>query len=98
MWMELWLRAVRHPELQPVADGLYARLHDWFADEIAAGIADGEFASATRRVADRTLSLCDGLGVRYVIGDGRFRCRWPVSSSSPRSLVTFALARISLTR
>ena len=44
VWMELWLRAVRHPELQPVAEELYARLHDWFADEIAAGIAAGEFA------------------------------------------------------
>ena len=38
LWVELWLRAVRHPELRPVAEELYARLHAWFADEIAAGV------------------------------------------------------------
>ena len=26
LWVELWLRAVRHPELRPVAEELYARL------------------------------------------------------------------------
>src|SRR5437588_805419 len=38
LWVELWLRAVRHPELRPVAEELYARLRQCFADEIAAGI------------------------------------------------------------
>ena len=31
LWVELWLRAVRHPGLQDVAHELYARLHTWFA-------------------------------------------------------------------
>ena len=99
MWMELWLRAVRHPELQPVAEGLYARLHEWFADEIAAGIAAGEFAPCDADgLADRTLSLCDGLGVRHVIGDrdGLVRrspvtlvtARWPVTSGWTGSSLT----------
>ena len=88
LWMELWLRAVRHPELQPVADELYARLHDWFADEIAAGIADGEFAPCdAAELADRTLSLCDGLGVRYVIGDRT------ITLETAREIVTASLAR-----
>ena len=88
VWMELWLRAVRHPELQPVAEELYARLHDWFADEIAAGIADAEFASCeAAEVADRTLSLCDGLGVRHVIGDRT------ITLEVARSIVTASLAR-----
>ena len=70
LWVELWLRAVRHPELRPVAEELYARLHAWFADEIAAGIADGEFARCDpQEVADRTLALLDGFGVRTLIGD-----------------------------
>jgi AcrR family transcriptional regulator len=34
LWVELWLRAVRHPELRPTAAQLYARMHDWFADAI----------------------------------------------------------------
>jgi AcrR family transcriptional regulator len=88
VWMELWLRAVRHPELQPVAEDLYARLHDWFADEIAAGIADGEFAPCDAAVvADRTLSLCDGLGVRHVIGDRT------ISLQVAREIVTASLSR-----
>jgi AcrR family transcriptional regulator len=70
LWVELWLRAVRHPELRPVAEELYARLNAWFADEIAAGIADGEFARCDpQEVADRTLALLDGFGVRMLIGD-----------------------------
>ena len=32
LWVELWLRAVRHPELRPTAARLYARMRDWFAD------------------------------------------------------------------
>jgi AcrR family transcriptional regulator len=70
LWMELWLRAVRHPELAPVAEGLYARLHAWFADELAAGITAGEFRSCdVDGLADRTIALLDGLGVRVLIGD-----------------------------
>jgi AcrR family transcriptional regulator len=88
VWMELWLRAVRHPELQPVAEDLYTRLHDWFADEIAAGIADGEFVSCDPgEVADRTLSQCDGLGVRHVIGDRT------ITLQVAREIVTASLAR-----
>jgi AcrR family transcriptional regulator len=70
LWMELWLRAVRHPELAPVAEGLYARLHEWFADELVAGVAAGEFAPCDADgLADRTIALLDGLGVRVLIGD-----------------------------
>jgi AcrR family transcriptional regulator len=71
LWVELWLRAVRHPELGPVAEELYARLHAWFAEEIAAGVADHEFARCDPdEVADRLLALIDGFGVRTLIGDG----------------------------
>jgi len=70
LWVELWLRAVRHPELRPIAEELYARMRVWFADEIAAGIRDGEFARCDPdEVADRTLALLDGFGVRTLIGD-----------------------------
>ena len=31
LWIELWLRAARYPEMRPVAEELYARLHAWFA-------------------------------------------------------------------
>ncbi|MFZ0092124.1 MAG: TetR family transcriptional regulator C-terminal domain-containing protein [Solirubrobacteraceae bacterium] len=85
LWVELWLRAIRHPELRPVAEELYARLHAWFADEIRAGVADAEFARCDpAEVADRTLALLDGFGVRTLIGDTTIpleRARRAVTSS-----------------
>jgi AcrR family transcriptional regulator len=88
LWIELWLRAVRHPELRPVAEELYARLHAWFADEITAGIAAGEFARCDAQdVADRTLALLDGFGVRTLIGDSA------IPLERARSSVRSALAR-----
>jgi AcrR family transcriptional regulator len=85
LWVELWLRAIRHPELRPVAEELYARLHAWFADEIQAGVRDGEFARCDpQEVADRTLALLDGFGVRTLIGDSAIpleRARQSVQAS-----------------
>ncbi len=70
LWVELWLRAVRHPELRPVAEELYARQRAWFAEEIEAGVRSGEFERCDPlEVADRTLALLDGFGVRTLIGD-----------------------------
>lgn len=90
LWIELWLRAARHPEMRPVAEELYARLHAWFAEEIGAGMKDGEFAPCDPdEVADRTLALLDGYGTRTLIGDGAIpldRARRAVSSSLARDL------------
>ena len=90
LWVELWLRAVRHPEMRPVAEELYARMHAWFADEIAAGIVDNEFARCDpQEVADRTLALLDGFGVRTLIGDSTIsleRARRSVQSALAREL------------
>jgi AcrR family transcriptional regulator len=72
LWVELWLRAVRHPELRPVAEKLYGRMRGWFRKEIAAGVRDGEFAARDPGdVADQVLALIDGFGIRTLIGDGR---------------------------
>jgi AcrR family transcriptional regulator len=90
LWVELWLRAARHPDLRPVAEELYARLHAWFRDEIAAGVKDGEFTRCDPdEVADRTLALIDGFGIRTLIGDGAIpldRARRAVSSALARDL------------
>jgi AcrR family transcriptional regulator len=71
LWVELWLRTVRHPELRPTAGRLYARMHKWFKAGIAAGIDAGEFTEGAdpARTADRVLALCDGFGVRTLVGD-----------------------------
>jgi len=69
--VELWLRAVRHPEMRPTAARLYARMHDWFAEAIRTGVARGEFPSDAdpERIANRILALADGYGVRALFGD-----------------------------
>ena len=69
LWVELWLRAVRHPELRPTAARLYARMREWFAEAIAAGVAAGEFHTGAppERIADRVLAMCDGFGVRALL-------------------------------
>jgi hypothetical protein len=43
----------------------------WFADAIAAGMEAGEFDPGVdpERTADRVLALCDGFGVRALLGD-----------------------------
>jgi AcrR family transcriptional regulator len=70
LWVELWLRASRHPELRPTASRLYARMHEWFKEAIAEGVESGEFRSSDPdRLADRLLALLDGFGIRALIGD-----------------------------
>jgi AcrR family transcriptional regulator len=70
LWVELWLRAARHPELSETAGRLYRRLHEWTRDVIDDGVARGAFETAdTERVTDRLLALIDGYGVRALIGD-----------------------------
>jgi AcrR family transcriptional regulator len=90
LWVELWLRAIRHPELRPVAEELYARLRAWFAGEIEGGMRSGEFERCDPvEVADRTLALLDGFGVRTLIGDSTIpleRARRAVAGSLARDL------------
>ena len=70
LWVELWLRAVRHPPLQDVAHELYARLHEWFAGAIEEGVERGEFEVADVGAAtDVLLGAIDGIGVRVLAGD-----------------------------
>jgi AcrR family transcriptional regulator len=89
LWVELWLRAARRPELAEIASRLYARLHEWFAETIRDGIAGGEFrATDVDVLTDRLLALVDGFGLRVLIGDEAVslaRARnevWAVAASS----------------
>jgi AcrR family transcriptional regulator len=91
LWVELWLRAVRHPDMRPVAEELYGRLREWFGAAITAGIEAGEFSADVdvMAVTDRTLALLDGFGVRALIGDSSVpldRARAAVESSLARDL------------
>ena len=71
LWVELWLRAVREPDLRPVAARLYSRYRDWMAGLIRAGAESGEFPADIDpgRLADTAMALLDGAGVRALIRD-----------------------------
>jgi AcrR family transcriptional regulator len=70
LWVELWLRAVRHPELRPTAAQLYARMHEWFSEAIEEAMAQGDLAQGDPgATADRVLALIDGFGIRALLGD-----------------------------
>jgi AcrR family transcriptional regulator len=70
LWVELWLHAARRPELRPTAARLYERMHQWFAETIAEGVASGEFTvTDPRRTIDRLLALIDGYGIRALTDD-----------------------------
>ncbi len=65
LWVELWLRAIRHPELRPTAKRLYDRMREWLVEGIEGNQADDV---DPERVADRLMALADGYGVRVLIG------------------------------
>jgi AcrR family transcriptional regulator len=71
LWVELWLRAVRDPDLRPLAADLYGRYREWFETFIAAGLRSGEFTSdrPAAELADLAVALVDGLGIRALVRD-----------------------------
>ena len=70
LWVELWLRAVRDPELRPVAAQLYDRYRGWLASGIRTGVESGEFGPCDPDdVADHAMALLDGFGIRALLGD-----------------------------
>ncbi len=71
LWVELWLRAAREPDLRPLAASLYARYHEWLEEVLKRGIESGEFQKPDHLAAltDRTMGLLDGLGLRALLRD-----------------------------
>ncbi|MBM3666895.1 MAG: TetR family transcriptional regulator [Actinobacteria bacterium] len=70
LWVELWLRGARDPELRPVANRLYQRYRGWMLSVIEAGVDAGEFdCDDPERVADLAIGVIDGLGLRVLLRD-----------------------------
>ncbi len=63
LWVELWLRAARRPELRATSARLYGPLHDWFAARRRGERGAGIDPDAS---ADHALALCDGYGIRVL--------------------------------
>jgi AcrR family transcriptional regulator len=88
LWVELWLRAVREPQLRAVAAELYRRYREWLGAAIRAGVDSGEFSSDVDvdAVADLAMALLDGTGIRSLIEDPA------MDIEAARSLVAAQLA------
>ena len=88
LWVELWLRSVRSPELRPLAIELYGRYREWMAGVIRAGIDSGEFRADAdaEALADEAMALLDGAGIRALLGDPE------MDVERARALVARALA------
>ena len=70
LWLELWSRAARRPELRDVAARLYARYDAWIAEVVRDGMARGEFRERDAdAVTRRLIAAIDGLGLRVVVDD-----------------------------
>ncbi len=71
LWVELWLRAAREPDLRPLAATLYQRYHEWLEAVIRGGVDAGEFEAPADLPAltARTMALLDGLGLRALLRD-----------------------------
>jgi AcrR family transcriptional regulator len=71
LWVELWLRAAREPQLRPLAASLYGRYHEWLEGVIETGIESGEFERPAnlRVLTDRAMAMLDGLGLRALLRD-----------------------------
>ena len=70
LWLELWSRAARRPELREVAAQLYARYDGWIAEVVEAGIGSGEFkARDAAAVVQRLIAAIDGHGLRVLVDD-----------------------------
>ena len=71
LWVELWLRAAREPQLRPLAASLYRRYHEWLEAVIETGIESGEFERPANLevLTDRAMALLDGLGLRALLRD-----------------------------
>jgi AcrR family transcriptional regulator len=90
LWVEMWLRVVRHPEFRPIAEELYWRMQRWFARAIREGVEAGEFNPCdVDQVADRAVALIDGFGVRTLIGESNMpleRARHAIGAALARDL------------
>ena len=70
LWMELWVRALRDPQLARTRERLVRRWRGAIADIVRDGQADGEFGDADADDVALFLSaLMDGFAIQLALGD-----------------------------
>jgi AcrR family transcriptional regulator len=74
LWIELWSRALRDPEVARKREALDRRWRGTFADVVRAGQESGEFDRVDPdEFALRMASMIDGLAIQAVMGDREAR-------------------------
>jgi AcrR family transcriptional regulator len=77
LWLELWSRALRDPEVAGKREALDRRWRTTIADIVREGQRAGEFADVdVEGFALRLASLIDGLAVQVVLGDRDVGPEW----------------------
>ncbi|MGZ5291287.1 MAG: TetR/AcrR family transcriptional regulator [Actinomycetota bacterium] len=73
LWIEVWVRALRDPEMAKDREVLDERWRAQLADIVRAGKDSGEFRTATDvdDLALRLASLIDGLAIQVVMSDAK---------------------------
>lgn len=70
LWMEIWVRALRHEPAQELRRSLDARWRDTLRETIEHGVAEGTFhCDDPAATATRLAALMDGLGVQVALAD-----------------------------
>jgi AcrR family transcriptional regulator len=70
LWIELWTRALRDPDLAESRQALDDRWRNQIAEIVRDGQASGDFSGdAPERVALELAALIDGLAVQVALGD-----------------------------
>jgi AcrR family transcriptional regulator len=88
LWLELWGRAARRPELRAVAARLYQRYDDWIGEVVEDGVESGEFDTPdARATTQRLIAAIDGHGLRVLVDDPA------MDAPRARELIVTALAR-----
>jgi AcrR family transcriptional regulator len=70
LWIELWVRALRDPQLAEIRERLDLRWRETLADVVREGQASGEFVDADAdEVALLLGALMDGFAIQLALGD-----------------------------
>ena len=69
-WLEFWSKANRDDEIRAEVSDIYGDFAELYREAIRDGVERGEFriAGQVEDVADRLISLADGLAVRTLLG------------------------------
>ena len=72
-WIEVWVRALRDPEMGKDREALDQRWRSQIADIVRGGQTSGEFTSTeqTEELALRLAALIDGLAIQVIMNDSQ---------------------------